>query len=85
MMNLNIIFVNIIATIFISIIFLPCLQAPIQNLADKIAGVFVPMVCILSTSTLLGWVIAGYVDVSLIDKHYVVRPASSATLIQPYG
>ena len=76
MMIFIIIFVNILATIFISITFLPCLQAPIQNLADKIAGVFVPMVCILSTSTLLGWVIAGYVDINLIDKHYVVRPAS---------
>ena len=47
-------------------------QAPIQQVADTIAGYFVPVVCSLSFLTLVSWVIVGYVDVTLIDKNYVV-------------
>ncbi|KAH9495204.1 ATPase Cu transporting protein 7A [Bulinus truncatus] len=45
-------------------------KAPIQNLADKIAGIFVPMVTILSLITLIVWVIIGYSNVKLIEKNY---------------
>ena len=34
------------------------LQAPIQRIADKIAGVFVPLILILSLVTFAGWMIA---------------------------
>ena len=39
--------------------FIPCtLQAPIQRIADKIAGVFVPFILLSSVVTFAGWLIA---------------------------
>ena len=34
-------------------------KAPVQRLADRIAGVFVPVVLLLAASTLVGWALAG--------------------------
>jgi cation transport ATPase len=36
------------------------LQAPLQNIADSVAGVFVPVVVVVSMITLVAWIIAGF-------------------------
>ena len=35
-------------------------KAPVQRLADKISGVFVPVVLVLSAATLTGWLLTGH-------------------------
>ena len=37
-------------------------KAPIQQTADIVAGYFVPVICLLSLSTLIGWLIGGFLN-----------------------
>merc|ERR1719273_2595744 len=53
-------------------------KAPIQQLADKIAGFFVPVVMFLSSFTLLVWVIVGYVDNSALPVSKMEREGFTA-------
>lgn len=48
-------------------------KAPIQQLADRIAGYFVPLVVLCSSLTLVCWVIVGYVDNSLLPVSHMER------------
>ena len=47
-------------------------QAPIQQLADRISGVFVPIVITLSMLTLIIWLAIGFVDFGLMKHTYDV-------------
>jgi len=53
-------------------------KAPIQQLADKIAGYFVPLVVSCSVLTLFAWVIVGYADDAYLPVSNMEREGFSA-------
>ena len=63
---------KILIVIYILLCIFCVFKAPIQELADKIAGIFVPIVCVLSLLTLTVWVIIGFVNIKLIEPDFEV-------------
>ncbi|CAL8129705.1 unnamed protein product [Orchesella dallaii] len=61
-------------------------KAPIQQLADKIAGFFVPIVCGVASLTLVGWLFVGFLSPqSIPSKHYERERFTHAELVFQYA
>lgn len=54
----------------------PDVQAPIQQLADRLSSYFVPFIIIASLLTLLGWLLVGFLHYQLVEEHFLVGRAT---------
>uniref|UniRef100_A0A673FV80 Copper-transporting ATPase 2 n=1 Tax=Sinocyclocheilus rhinocerous TaxID=307959 RepID=A0A673FV80_9TELE len=45
-------------------------KAPIQQLADKLSGYFVPFIVVISVLTVVAWLIIGFLDFDVVAKHF---------------
>ena len=66
-------FLKQVGTIFV-LVSLSCAsdltsKAPIQQIADKISGYFVPLILSLSVMTLAIWLTIGFVNIEIIPRY----------------
>uniref|UniRef100_A0A673GPJ4 Copper-transporting ATPase 2 n=1 Tax=Sinocyclocheilus rhinocerous TaxID=307959 RepID=A0A673GPJ4_9TELE len=45
-------------------------KAPIQQLADKLSGYFVPFIVVISVLTVVAWLIIGFLDFEVVAKYF---------------